>query len=159
MRHSLDLEAQVLIPYACSINFIRTLLIKHTVIRIFSFLSCNQLIRALIVSSNLILIFGLSRLMLASQELQREKATPWIMRDQRKLKYQRLLEQPATCNTHMHVHTCTRTHAHTYAHTQAHKNMYFASCMWRGWFQCVSACLAGFSWGMCPPCGCFSGAI
>lgn len=81
--------------YACFINFIRTLLIKHTVIRIFSFLSCNQLIRALIVSSKLILIFGLSRLMLASQELQREKATPWIMSDQRRLKYQRLLEQPS----------------------------------------------------------------
>lgn len=33
--------------------------------------------------------------MLASQELQKEKATPWIMRDHRKLKYQRLLEQPS----------------------------------------------------------------
>lgn len=80
--------------YSCFINFIRALLIKHTVIRRFSFLSCNQLIRALIVSSKLILIFGLSRLMPASQELHREKAPPWIMRDQRKLKYQRLLEQP-----------------------------------------------------------------
>lgn len=79
--------------YVCSINFIRTLLIKHTVIRRFSFLSCNQLIRALIVSSKLILIFELSRLTMASQELQREKAPPWIMRDRRKLKYQRVLEQ------------------------------------------------------------------